>query len=401
MVGREVTHTFLSLHFNFYLSMADYYEILGVNKGASPDDIKRAYRRLAHEHHPDKGGGDDKKFREINEAYQVLSDTAKRQQYDQFGRTFEDAGQGFSGADPFADFARGFGGFSSQGARQGGAWDFTDIFGDIFGFNREEQSGNRRGVDLEMNLEITFLEAVFGAEKEVKLQKRDLCPRCEGSGAEQGSRLKTCPKCHGQGNIRKVQRTILGNIATTQTCDACAGRGKVPEKACVDCSGRGVNQQVKTLKVIVPPGIDDGQRIRLAGQGEVGYLGSSAGDLFIRIRVRPYEGLRREGLNILSEAGLSFYQAALGGRIEVETVDGPVELKIPAGTQSGKTFRLRGKGVPELNSGRRGDHLVTVRVVTPTKLSKKEKDLLQKLAEEKGEMVDIEEGLWDKLKGQF
>lgn len=379
--------------------MADYYETLGVNKGAAPEEIKRAYRKLAQEHHPDKGGGDDKRFREVNEAYQVLSDPEKRRQYDQFGRTFEAGAGGFgAGGDPFADFARGFGGFGASNA--GGAWDFGDIFGDIFGFGRQEQ-GNRRGVDLEMNLELTFLEAVFGTEKDIQLQKRDLCPRCDGSGGMPGSKLKICPKCHGQGNIRKIQRTILGNISTSHTCDNCSGRGKTPERPCDVCLGRGISQQVKTLKVIVPPGIDDGQRIRLSGQGEVGYTGSQPGDLFIRVRVKPHNILRRDGFNILSEAGLSFYQAALGSRIEVETVDGAVELKIPAGTQSGKIFRLRARGVPELSTSRRGDHLVTVRVVTPTKLSKKEKELLQKLAEEKGELVDIEEGLWDKIKGQF
>jgi molecular chaperone DnaJ len=378
--------------------MADYYEILGVNKKATPEEIKRAYRKLAHEYHPDKHGGDDKKFREINEAYQVLSDPEKRQQYDQFGRTFEGGAGGFGGSDPFADFARGFGGFGSSSS--GGAWDFGDIFGDIFGFGRDEPS-SRRGVDLEMTLDLTFLEAVFGTEKEVQLRKRDLCPRCGGSGGMQGSKLKVCPKCHGQGTIRKIQRTILGSIATTRTCDNCSGRGKIPQDLCDVCAGRGVFEQVKTLKVVVPAGIDNGQRIRLSGQGEIGEAGGPPGDLFIRVRVKPHENLQRDGYNILSEAPISFYQAALGGRIEVLTVDGVVELKIPAGTQSGKIFRLRGRGVPELNTGRRGDHLVTVRVVTPTKLSKKEKALLQKLAEEKGEMVDIEEGLWDKLKGQF
>lgn len=379
--------------------MADYYDILGVSKEASPEEIKRAYRKLAHEHHPDKGGGDDKKFRQVNEAYQALSDPEKRRQYEQFGRTFDGGAAGFGGgADSFSDFARGFGGFNTTG----GAWDFGDVFGDIFGFaSSEGQRGRERGIDLEMNLELNFLEAVFGTEKEVKLQKRDLCPHCAGRGAEPGTKLKVCPKCHGQGNIRKIQRTILGNISTSQTCDNCAGRGKTPESPCAACAGRGVSQQVKALKVIVPPGIDDGQRIRLSRQGELGYAESSPGDLYIRVKVKPHESLRRDGVNILAEAPVSFYQAALGSRIEVDTVDGKVELKIPAGSQSGKIFRLRGRGVPELATGRRGDQLVTVRVITPTKLSKKEKELLHKLAEEKGELVDIEEGLWDKIRGQF
>ncbi|MDP2932857.1 MAG: DnaJ C-terminal domain-containing protein, partial [bacterium] len=224
---------------------------------------------------------------------------------------------------------------------------------------------------------------------------------CNGSGAESGTKLKTCGKCHGQGNIRRVQKTILGNIATSSTCDECSGRGKIPEQKCGSCSGVGIKQQVKTITVIIPPGIDDDQRIRLTGQGEAGYSGSGPGDLFIRVQVQPHPTLRREDLNIISEVPISYYQAALGARIDVETVDGQVELKIPGGTQSGKIFRLRARGVPELNSRHRGDHLVTARVVTPTKLSKKERELFQKLAEEKGEIVDIEGGVWNKIKGQF
>jgi len=384
--------------------MVDYYDILGVSKNASDAEIKRAYRRLAQEYHPDKHKGDDKKFREINEAYQVLSDPEKRRQYDQFGTTFEQARSGrggfggFSG-DPFADFTRGFGGFSTQ-ANMGG-FDFGDIFSDLFGFGQERGSRRERGVDLEMPLEISFLESVFGTEKDVSLQKKDSCPACGGTGAKPGTKLKVCPKCHGQGQIRKTQRTILGSISTSLPCDNCRGRGKIAESPCPDCSGIGVKQQVKTIKVIIPPGIEDGQRIRLAGQGEMGYTGGRAGDLYIRIQVKPHPTLRREGRNILSEVPISFYQAALGTRVDVETVDGVVELKIPAGTQSGKVFRLRGKGVPYLNSKKRGDHLVTVRVVTPTKLTKREKELLRKLAAEKGELVDIEKSAWDRIKSQF
>ncbi len=379
--------------------MADYYEILGLNRGASPDEIKRAYRRLAHEHHPDKTGGDDKRFREINEAYQVLSDQNKRQQYDQYGKTFDQFGG--AGGDPFGEFARGFGGFGDFSA-QGGNWDFGDIFSDIFGFGGSRgASGRARGVDLEMEIKITFLEAVFGTEKEIKLQKNDACPDCSGSGAAAGAKLKVCASCHGQGNIRRVQKTIIGNIATNTPCTACGGRGKQPERACTACGGRGVKQQIKTIRVIVPAGIDAGQRIRLSGQGEAGYHGSAPGDLFIKVVVEPHKTLSRDGEHIISELPISFYQAALGATVEVETVDGLVELKIPAGTQSGKVFRLRGKGVPHLESTRRGDHLVTIRVITPTKLSKKEKEILHKLAEERGELVDIQEGLWDKIKGQF
>jgi len=376
--------------------MADFYEILGLSKGASETDIKRAYRKLAHQYHPDKGGGDEKKFREINEAYEVLSHPQKRQQYDQYGKTFDQGAGGFGGSDPFSDFAKGFGGFSWQGSSEG--FDFGDIFSDIFGGG---ESRRARGVDLEMGLRLSFEEAVFGTEKEISLQKQDTCPACGGSGAKTGSKLKTCGQCHGQGQMRRTQRTILGNIATTTTCDMCHGKGKIPEQACDDCGGRGIKQQLKKIKVIIPPGIDNNQRIRVTGQGEIGYKGSSPGDLYIRVQVEPREGLRREGQDIISEVPISFYQAVLGTRVEVDTIDGKVELKIPAGIQSGKIFRLRGKGVPHLGSKKRGDHLVTVFVVTPTKLTKKEKELFRKMAEEKGEVVDIEEGLWDKIKGQF
>src|SRR3989338_348382 len=381
--------------------MSDYYDILGVNKGATEADLKHAYRKLAQEHHPDKHGGDDKKFKEINQAYQVLSDKNKRAQYDRFGSTFDQGGQGgASGQDPFSDFARGFGGFSGG---QASGFDFGDIFSDIFGFagGSAQQAGRARGIDLEMALDLTFLEAIFGTEKEVTLQKKDKCVTCSGTGAEVGTKLKGCPKCHGQGQIRITQRTILGNIATTHTCDVCSGRGKVAEKPCATCEGRGIKQQNKTIAVVVPPGIDDGQRIRLTGQGEVGYRGSDYGDLYVRVNIAEHKTLHREGTTIISEVPISFYQAALGTRADAETVDGEVELKVPPGTQSGKVFRLRGRGVPHLGSKKRGDHLITVHVVTPTKLSKREKELLKKMAEEKGELVDIEENVWDKIKGQF
>lgn len=378
--------------------MADFYDILGISRNASADDIRRAYRKLAQEHHPDKTGGDDKKFREINEAYQVLSDQNRRAQYDRFGAAYQQQGGGYSGADPFADFTRGFGGFSSQGSDAN--FDFGDIFSDIFGFGTETR-GRARGIDLEINVNISFNESVFGTDKEIRLQKKDTCPACAGSGAEPGTKLKTCAKCHGQGQIRKQQRTILGTINTSVVCDACGGRGKLPEIPCSECSGRGIKQQIKTIRVVIPPGISDGQRIRLSGQGEAGYHGSSPGDLYIRVHAEEHPNLKRDGYNIISEVPISFYQAALGTKTDVETVDGVVELRIPAGTQSGKIFRLRNRGVPHLNSKLRGDHLVTVRVVTPTKLSKQEKEILQSLAKENGELVDIEEGVWEKIKNKF
>ncbi len=380
----------------------DFYQTLGVSKTATPEEIKKAYRRLAHEHHPDKGNGNAEKFKQINEAYQVLSDPDKRARYDRFGSAYQNmpgggaGGSGFGGFEgfDFGDFAQGFG-FS--GASAGGFEDAYDIFSDIFGGGRRQS--RTRGIDLEIEIDLTFQEAVFGAEKEIKIEKKDACTVCSGSGAEPGSKVITCPKCHGQGQIRTTRRTILGNMATVTTCDQCSGTGKIPEIACKTCGGTGQLRRMKTLKVNIPAGVDDGSRVRVSGEGEVGYRGSGAGDLYLRLNVAPHPTLKREGSNIFSEIPVSFYQAALGTSVDVETIDGEVKLKIPAGTQSGKVFRLKGKGVPVINSSGRGDQFVTVRVVTPTKLTKKEKDLFKKLAEEKGESVEVDEGFWSRFTG--
>lgn len=374
----------------------DYYQTLGVSKSASSDEIKRAYRKLAHQYHPDKGtGGDAEKFKQVSEAYQVLSDPTKRSQYDQFGKSFNGAtgqggnySQGFGGFD-FGNFTQGYGGFE----------DAFDIFSDIFGGGTSKQSRRERGVDLEMELTLTFEEAVFGTEKEVKIEKKDICPRCQGSAAEPGSKISTCPKCHGTGQIRSMRRTIFGQLSQVATCDRCEGSGKIAETPCTECSGSGTKRRLKTLRVKVPAGVEDGQRIRISGEGEVGYRGSSPGDLYIHLHVKNHKVFKREGANIYSEIPVSFYQAALGTRVMTNTVDGEVELKIPGGTQSGKVFRLKNRGAHELNSSGRGDHFVTVRVVTPTKLSKNEKELFKKLAEEKGESVDIDDSLWSKIVG--
>lgn len=377
----------------------DYYKTLGVAKSASADEIKRAYRKLAHEHHPDKDKGNETKFKEINEAYQVLSNPDKRVQYDRFGANFQNArAGGFSaGGGPasgwdFSNFSQGFnGGVEFE--------DAFDIFSDIFssGGGGTRRPHRERGVDLEMDLSLTFEEAVFGVEKEIFLEKIDACEHCAGSGGEPGSKILTCPKCHGTGQIRTTRRTILGQMASVAVCDRCGGSGKVPEIPCKACDGSGRKRRVKTLKVIIPAGVEDGQRIRVSNEGEVGYRGSNFGDLYLHLHVSNNPKFKREGSSIFSEIPVSFYQAALGTTAEVETVDGKVKLKIPAGTQSGKVLRLKGKGVPILNGSGRGDHLVTVRVVTPSKLNKKEKELLKKLADEKGESVDVDEGFWGKL----
>jgi molecular chaperone DnaJ len=373
----------------------DYYQTLGVSKTASQDEIKKAYRRLAHEHHPDKGKGDPEKFKAASEAYQVLSDPQKRQQYDQFGQV---PPRGFGGQQAggfnYQDFAQGFG---------GGNVDFEDafdIFSDIFGGGGGARRPRReRGIDLEMEIDLKFSEAMFGVEKEISIEKKDACPTCEGSGAEPGSKVTTCPKCHGTGQIRSTRHTIFGQMASVNACDRCDGSGKVPEVACKDCGGSGSKRRVKKLKITIPAGVDDGMRIRIANEGEVGYKGSNFGDLFLKINVSPDKRFKRDGQNILTEIPVSVYQATLGTVANVETVDGQVEVKIPAGTQSGKELRLKNKGVPVINSGRRGDHLITVRVVTPTKLTKKEKEIFKQLAEEKGESVDVDESLWSKIMG--
>ncbi len=380
----------------------DYYEILGVAKGASSDEIKKAFRKKAHEYHPDKGGGDPDKFKEINEAYQILSDEGKRQRYDRFGANFEQAG-GFGGGgqgNPFGGFD--FGGFGGQGGSPfGGDFgsDLGDIFGDIFGGGQQHTTRRNRGIDLEMGLNISFIEAVFGVEKNITLEKQDTCKTCGGNGAAAGAKVVTCPKCHGQGQIRTTRRTIFGAVASSAACDNCNGMGKVPETPCKTCNGNGVLRQEKTIAVKIPAGIDNGQRIRISGEGEAGYRGSAAGDLFLVISVNPVKDFKRDGFTLLKDLPISFTQAALGAKILVKTLDGDIELKIPAGTQSGTIFRIKGKGVPHLNdSGRSGDLMITAHVVVPKKLSKKEKTLLKEMAEERGEVVQIDDNLWESIK---
>ncbi len=375
----------------------DYYQALGVSKTASPDEIKKAYRKLAHEHHPDKGGGSAEKFKEINEAYQVLSDPNKRSQYDQFGTAgVRGQGAGYSGFNP-QDFAQGFG--FNNGGFNVDFEDAFDIFSDMFGGAGSKRGRRERGVDLEMDLNLDFDEAVFGVEKEISLEKKDVCEHCQGSGAEPGAKVSTCPKCHGQGQIKVQRRTIFGVASAISTCDVCDGSGKVPDRACAVCKGSGHKRRTKTLKIKIPAGVEDGQRIRVSNEGEVGYKGSNFGDLYLRLHVAGHSTLRREGADVHSEIPLSFYQAALGTKVMVDTVDGKIELKVPPATQTGKVFRLKSRGAPVLNGGGRGDHFVTVKVITPTKLTKKEKEVFKKLADDHGEAVDVDEGFWGKFKG--
>lgn len=358
------------------MSKRDYYEILGISKGASPDEIKKAFRKLAIKHHPDKGG-DETKFKEINEAYEVLKDEAKRQRYDQFGH----AGVGGSGGggNPF----EGFQGFGGNG--QGFEFNFGDGgLGDIFSsfFGGGAQQGPRRGRDVEASLDLTFEEAVFGAEKVIHVTLDDECEHCHGTTVEPGYEQKTCPTCHGAGQQTRVMNTMFGAIQQQVVCESCRGRGKVPEKVCTVCHGKGTERKRQDVTIKVPAGVDDGATIRLRERGEA-IADGSKGDLYVNLRVRPHKKFTREGDLILSDEHVSMVDAALGTEIDVQTVDGVVTMKVPAGTQSGTDFKLSSHGVPHVRGTGRGAHIVRVVVDTPTKLSKKQRELLEDFAKPK------------------
>lgn len=360
------------------MTKRDYYEVLGVAKSASADEIKKAFRKLAVKYHPDKAGGDEAKFKEVGEAYEVLSNTDKRQRYDQFGHA------GVGGASGGGGSYGGFNGFPGGAGGQNINFDFGDLgLGDIFGsFFGGGRSGSarggraRRGSDVAVEIVLTFEEAIFGEQREVSLELEDTCKHCKGSGAEPGHGTKTCPTCNGAGQVNRAMNTIFGQINQTVVCETCRGEGKVPEKACSVCRGSGVQRSRQTLKLKIPAGIDDGATIRLEGRGEAVKDGTK-GDLYVNVRVKPHKKFTREGQLILSNETVDMITAALGGELEVETVDGPLTMKIPAGTQSGTDFKLSGHGVPSLRSGQRGSHIVTIQVETPTKLSKRQRELLQ------------------------
>lgn len=363
----------------------DYYNTLGVSKTASEEEIKQAFRKKAHQCHPDKSGGDEAKFKEINEAYQVLGNKEKRAQYDQFGSTFEQAkGQGgFSGFEGFRDFS-GFAGGFQNGQGNMDFEDLGDIFsgiGDIFGFSggRGRAQGKRRGQDLQISVAIEFAEAVFGAEKEISLQKKVVCDHCHGNLAEPGSKIETCAACKGSGRVIRVQRTILGNMQVQVPCGDCGGEGKTYAQKCKKCKGTGVISDKADIKVKIPAGIDDGETIRLSGYGEAGERGAAAGDLYINVSVRGDKRFERTGYDIKSKKFISFGQAVLGAKVDIETIDGIVELKIPAGTQSETIFKLKGRGVNRLRQGGRGDHFVEIKVSIPTSISRKQRNLIEEL----------------------
>jgi len=355
----------------------DYYEVLGVERNASQEDIKKAFRRLARQYHPDvnKSPEAEPRFKEINEAYEVLGNPEKRTAYDRFGH----AGVSSNGYTDFSDF--GFGGLG-------------DLFEDLFaGFGmggastRQSRHRPRRGEDVGINIELTFEEAVFGCEKELEIPRTETCPRCNGSGAEPGTSPATCPQCKGTGEVRRVQQSLLGSFVTVTSCPRCGGEGTIITTPCSECHGRRTVQRTRKVMVSVPAGVDNGTRIRVAGEGAAGSAGGPPGNLYVVVHVKPHPIFQRREDDLLLELPINFAQAALGDEVTVPTLEGEEPFHIPAGTQSGDTFRLKGRGVPHLKRTGRGDLLVIARVVTPTKLSAQQKELLKELGESLGKPV--------------
>ncbi len=353
----------------------DYYEILGISKDASADEIKKAFRKAAVKHHPDKEGGDEAKFKEASEAYEVLKDQTKRQRYDQFGHAGVGGASGGGGGNPFDGF-QGFGG-------QGMHFDFGDgglgdIFGSFFGGGGQQRRSEDMGRDVQTDVTLSFEEAVFGVEKTVHLTMNDVCSHCKGNRAEPGYELKTCDVCKGSGQVVQQMNTIFGAIQQASVCRNCDGRGKIPEKPCSVCRATGVERARQEITIKIPAGIDDGAVIRLREHGEAAANGNK-GDLYVQVNVKPHKHFTREGDLILSNEHIQMVDAALGTDIKVQTVDGLVTMKVPAGTQSGTDFKLSGHGVPHIRDKNRGAHIVTVLVDTPTNLSKSQKEVLEAL----------------------
>jgi len=363
----------------------DYYEILGVPRTASPDEIKSAFRKLARQYHPDvsKEADAEEKFKEINEAYGILSDADKRARYDRFGRA----------------------GLGDMGGMQDFSVHFEDIFEELFGFGggrSTRRNAPRRGRDLQMSVQLTFEEAIFGVDKEISFERDETCSTCRGSGAEPGSRVSTCPTCGGQGEVRQVRQTFIVQMVETVTCPHCQGRGQIIEKLCHTCQGKGLERKKINKKVTIPPGVDNGMQIRLPGEGQPGTNGGPNGNLFLVIDVLPHEFFKRKGEDILLDLDINIAQAVLGADIEVPTVDGMEKLTIPAGTQPGKVFNLRGKGVPRIRQSGRGNQKVIVNVDIPTKLTAEQRDLFEKLAKTLGTKPKPQEkGFLDKLNEFF
>lgn len=351
----------------------DYYDVLGVPRSADAQEMKKAYRKLAMEYHPDRNPSEDaaEKFKEINQAYEVLSDEQKRQMYDRFGHAGVEGNAAGNGFDGFHNFEGGFG----------------DIFDAFFGGGQRggrRRRGPARGADLRFNMRLTFEEAVFGVEREIEFQRQERCTRCAGKGAEPGTELATCPECNGAGEIRRSQQSIFGQFVNVAACARCSGDGKIVPEPCEDCRGTGRIRAPRKIAVKVPAGVDDGSQIRLAGEGEAGARGGESGNLYVVLSVAEHERFQRVEDHIVLELPVNVAQAALGAELSIPTLDGDMELEIPAGTQSGEDFVIRARGVPHLRGGGRGDMVVRVTVVVPESLSDEQRELLEKLAETMG-----------------
>ena len=376
----------------------DYYEVLGVEKNAAADQLKKAYRKLAAKYHPDVNHEADaeERFKEINEAYEVLSDPEKRARYDQYG--FAGVDPNFSaGGSPFEGFGGGFGGFSGFG-------DLGDIFGDFFGGGRSSRgSGARaaRGENVVVQIEVSFEEAAFGCKKEINVSRIETCDQCHGSGCAEGTQPETCPQCKGSGQVRTTQSFMGMTMQSTAACPTCGGRGKLIKNPCTRCKGKGRIKRSHRLNVEVPAGIDDGQAFRVSGQGSAGANNGPSGDLMVNVRIRPHDIFTRDGSNVYCEMPISFAQAACGAEIEVPTLDGKVRYTVPEGTQTGTTFRLKGKGIPYVGYKNRGDQYVTVVVETPTKLTQQQKDLLRQFDQATEKAQPKKKSFFEKLKRNF
>ncbi len=379
------------------MAKRDYYEILGISKTADANEIKSAFRKLAKQYHPDLNPDNkeaEAKFKEVNEAYEVLSDPDKRAKYDQFGHAAFDQNAGFGG---------GGAGFN----------DFGDIFGDIFGDffgggfggtgQRAQRTGPKAGSDLKIKLDIEFEEAAFGTKKEIKINRIEKCHVCDGSGAKKGTSKKTCPTCNGSGSIRTVQRTPFGQFASTKICTTCNGTGEVVEEPCTSCEGTGKEKKSRKLSINIPAGVDTGSVIPLRGEGNHGERGGPAGDLYVYINIKPHEIFERDGNDVWCEIPISFAKAAIGGSIQVPTIEGKVKYEVPEGTQTGTVFRLKNKGIKNLRGAGKGDQYVRVKIEVPKKLTDKQKTILQEFAQEMGEQQDKDDkkGFFGKMKDAF
>ncbi len=370
----------------------DYYEVLGVSRGADQDEVKRAYRRLARKYHPDvnKDPGAEDKFKEINRAYEVLSEPEIRARYDRFG----EAGVGGAAAG-----GAGFQDFSDMGG-------FADIFESFFsGFSggpaQAKRRGPMRGDDLRLDLKLDFTEAIFGGEKEIKISHLENCMTCKGSGAKPGTRPRTCPTCSGSGQVRRATRTPFGSFTQVSACPTCNGTGEVVEERCEVCGGAGRKQETKKLKITVPAGVDNGTRLRVSNEGDAGMRGGPPGDLYVYLFVKEHSKFKRDGINVLSDLKISYLQAILGCELQVDTVDGPLEVQVPSGTQPNTVLTLENRGVPKLgNPVSRGNHLLTILIDIPTRIKAEERELLAKLAEVRGDSVS-KKGLEGFLGGLF